>query len=297
MIRLANGHELEFLAASGSLGFDGRGWPWEWPARWVGLWDNSDFTIVLKTLTYYPRRGNLRLYNPHQVVKWLPGGIVNSIGLTNPGISVWMKKVAPKLSPKLRFIVSISPFDHTEAANMAKMLNDLDIVAIEFNASCPNSREHSAILGNIVRLESFTEHMARVSRHPIILKLSCEHEYLQIVGYLRDIIAAVSINSVPWPVAFPYSPSPLRDKYGPGGVSGRAAQPHTWKMIDELLAQGKVPVIGSSVWRYRDMLTLREKGVKAIAFGSVFIKYPWNVLCPWLPNKYIEQWRAEYRRF
>ncbi|MBI5466174.1 MAG: hypothetical protein HY974_02715, partial [Candidatus Kerfeldbacteria bacterium] len=62
MIQLANGHQLEFLAASGSLAFDGFGWPWEQPARWLKFWDPSVFTVVLKTLTFDPRSGNQRWY-------------------------------------------------------------------------------------------------------------------------------------------------------------------------------------------------------------------------------------------
>ena len=60
MIRLSNGREFEYMAASGALAYDGRGWWWEWPLRWCGLLDPSLFTIVTKTLTRHPRRGNLR---------------------------------------------------------------------------------------------------------------------------------------------------------------------------------------------------------------------------------------------
>ena len=103
MIELSNGHRLEFVAASGSLAFDGRGWPWEWPLRWVGLLDPHLFTIVVKTLFPDQWKGNLRWSHPWDVVKFISqegneinplmalaiprliGGAINAIGLTNSG--------------------------------------------------------------------------------------------------------------------------------------------------------------------------------------------------------------------
>ena len=69
MLTLSNGHSFTFMAASGALAFDGEGWPWEQPLRCLGLLDPSLFTIVTKTLTRHPRKGNLRWYNPFRVVR------------------------------------------------------------------------------------------------------------------------------------------------------------------------------------------------------------------------------------
>src|SRR3989338_3182405 len=105
MITLSSGHSFQFMAASGALAFDGRGWPWEWPLRWLGFLDPTLFTIVTKTLTRRPRPGNLRWSHPWSVVKPIgPLGIVNAIGLTNKGIEWWLKEIPPKLNPLYKTI-------------------------------------------------------------------------------------------------------------------------------------------------------------------------------------------------
>jgi len=297
MIQLSNGHKLEFLAASGSLAFDGLGWPWEQPARWLKFWDPSVFTVVLKTLTFDPRLGNQRWYNPHKVVKWLDGqGHVNSIGLTNMGFMKWCELVAPRLRPDMKFIVSITGTP-TELRLMAGRLNSFDIVAVEINASCPNSPDHSALLSNVQLVEESVKVVAEVCRHPIILKLSYQQQYLEIICSLAHTLAAVSINSVPWGIVYPGKPSPLPKKFGHGGVSGKVAQQYTWAMIDRLVRDKKVPVIGASVWDYPDLEILKAKGVGAVAFGSVFIKHRRHVFCPCLPDQYVTRWRREHGEF
>ncbi len=55
MITLSNGHKLEYVVASGALGFDGKGWFWERPLVWLGLMRPDLFTIGIRTLTYHPR--------------------------------------------------------------------------------------------------------------------------------------------------------------------------------------------------------------------------------------------------
>ena len=97
MIRLSNGHVLDHVVASGSLAFDGKGWPWERPMVAAGLIRPELFTVVLKTLTRDPRRGNLRWHSPWSCVALVPGGAVNKVGLTNPGVDWWVRDVGPKL--------------------------------------------------------------------------------------------------------------------------------------------------------------------------------------------------------
>src|SRR4030095_483102 len=142
MIELPNGHSFEYMAASGALAYDGRGWPWEWPLRWVGALDPRLFTVVTKTLTDQPRAGNLRWTHPWSCVKHFPEGVVNAVGLTNPGIDWWLKKVPPKSGEgKITLVFSITNDDPEALASMAAALNEVALKGIELNASCPNT-EH-----------------------------------------------------------------------------------------------------------------------------------------------------------
>lgn len=82
MIKLSNGYELEFLAASGALGFDGKGYWWEYPLKLLNLFDISLFAHITKTLTYLPEKGNCKRFNPFSCVKFLDNGGTQRYGTT-----------------------------------------------------------------------------------------------------------------------------------------------------------------------------------------------------------------------
>lgn len=274
MITLSNGHRFEYMAASGALAFDGRGWPWEWPLRWLGFLDPKLFTIVAKTVTSKPRRGNLRWYNPFGCVRLLQGGAVNAVGLTNPGIDWWLVVAAPRAK---RFgyamVGSITSDDVDELVEMGRRMNDAALVALEFNASCPNS--NSELMKNPDLVIEACERLKAVTKFPLLLKLSVTHDYKKIARVTEGIVEAISINSVPWSVAFPMQRSPLAN-LGGGGVSGKIAQVWTWKMLEDLAGATRTPIIASSVWEYHDIEKLRSLGAAVVSFGSVFLRYPWR---------------------
>lgn len=274
MISLSNGHSFEYMAASGALAYDGRGWPWEWPLRWLGLLDPRLFTIVTKTLTAKPRRGNLRWSHPWSVVARVPNGAVNAIGLTNPGIEWWLKSVAPQIPRRGYDIVCSIMADHAPTIGaIAAKLKDVPIRAIELNASCPNTEKE--LLGNAALVIEMVRAIRAACPHPLILKLSVVHDYVGIARACEGMVEAIAINSVPWSVVFPGELSPLA-RFGGGGVSGRAAQPWTWKMVQQLATATPIPIIGPGVWEFSDIAHLRELGAKAVSFGSIFLRYPWR---------------------
>jgi len=118
--------------------------------------------------------------------------------------------------------------------------------------------------------------------------LSYGQPYLQIAKRVGGIVEAISINSVPWKVVFGNKPSPLA-KYGGGGVSGKIAQPFTWKMVLELARGTSIPVIGASIWEYEDILRLKSLGASAYHLGAIFLPYPWR------PSAYVKCWMREQK--
>lgn len=284
------------MAASGALAFDGRGWPWEWPLRWVGLLDPSLFTIVTKTLTRLPRRGNLRWTHPWSVVKRInPShppfakggkggfgtGIVNAIGLTNKGIEWWLQQVAPKIPSDYKIIVSIEAESEKETVEMIRMLEGKKIVGIELNLSCPNtpSQDHRTT----EKILSLCHSAVGRTRHPLLAKISYTHDYLAIAKQLKG-FEAITINSIPWQALFPGRSSPLA-RFGGGGLSGKMIQPYVWKMVEEISKASNIPVIGPSVWEYEDIQKIFDHGARAVSFGSVFVHHPWR------PTLFVRKWR------
>lgn len=293
MITLSNGHSFEFVAASGALAFDGRGWPWEQPLRWAGLLKPELFTIVVKSLTLKPRRGNLRGWNPLRCVRLIRGGTVNAVGLTNPGVEAWVNKIYPGVAEATAkkgwsFVVSIAGEDLQEYMEMAIRLKECTLLkGLEINASCPNSQ--SELRQNSQAVIDTAKALKYATKLPLILKLSYTHDTVAIAKALEGVVEAISINSVPWPVVFPMKRSPLA-KFGGGGVSGRAAQTFTWKVLRDLAGETQIPVIGAGVWEYGDIGKLFGMGAKAIAFGSIFLRYPWR------PTQFVRHWRAQKNR-
>lgn len=273
MIILSNGHAFEYMASSGALGFDGYGWPWEQPWRWINVLDPKLFTSVTKTLTLPPMEGNLRWYNPLRCLRLVRGGVINAVKLSNPGTKWWCEKIGPTVdSSKISLIASIFG-EPDELAIMAAMLDKFDLVGLEINDSCPNIE--TGFLPDTAKTIAGIKAVKANSRLPLILKISVAHDVALIAKEAGCLIEALSINSVPWPIAFPGRISPL-ENLGGGGVSGKIAQPFTWEMVKKIANSTAIPAIGPSAWDFEDLEKLRIIGAKAISFGSVFIRYPWR---------------------
>jgi dihydroorotate dehydrogenase (NAD+) catalytic subunit len=273
MIRFSNGHAFEYMTASGALSFDGKGWPWEQPWRWIGLLDPTLFTSVTKTLTLRPTKGNLRWYNPFRCLRLVRGGVINAVGLSNPGIDWWCKEIGSSVdSAKIPLVVSIFG-EPEELAEMARILNGFNLVGLEINTSCPNTE--TCILHDTAKVVASCKAVKSNSSLPLILKLSVTHDVPQIVREVGNFVEAFSINSVPWAIAFPNRRSPL-ENLGDGGVSGKAAQPFTWDLVKQLTGLTTIPVIGPSVWDFNDLEKVRGLGAKAVSFGSIFMCHPWR---------------------
>ncbi len=283
MIELSNGARLEFLTGSGALGFDGRGWWWEYPLRWLGLLDPHAFTIVVKTLTLHPRRGNLRWYAPWRAVRLLPGGTVNAVGLTNPGIDWWIRTCYPRMRRMgLQTIVSVFPETVEEAHQFAEKLRPLQMEGIELNASCPNVAHASAVCHVVSLAEALS-----TAGHPLIVKLGYDQPYLEIARALEGVAEAVhAINAVPWRIVFPDKPSPLA-RLGGGAVSGEPIRPFVREAVAQLARHTRLPIIaGGGIYTVHDLEELWALGARAFSIGTLFLR------APWMPNRLVRAWHA-----
>lgn len=266
------------MVASGALAFDGQGWLWEKPLIRAGIIKPELFTTVIKTLTLNSRPGNLRWWKPWECVRLIPGGSVNKVGLTNPGIRWWCKKVAPRLNFH-RFPLVGSIFgEENELVMMAHMLNRFNLVGLEVNDSCPNTGHAMQTTRAVVDSTSAVRH---VSRHPVIVKVSVAQDYIAIAAGLAGIASAISLNSVPWEMVFPDEDSPLwrlqkKVGGGGGGVSGKPAQEFNWEAVRRLSNQGALPVIGPDIMEFEDLDRVKELGAQAVSFGAIHLRKPWK---------------------
>lgn len=301
MITLSNDHSFKYMVASGALAFDGKGWIWERALVWLGLIKPELFTVVIKSLTLHPRKGNLRWWKPWTCVRLIAGGAVNKVGLTNPGIEKWCREIGNKLDYN-KYPTAGSIFGtKDELVEMAKMLNHYPFVALEVNVSCPNSGH---ALDEAEMVIDTVKAIRQVSRHPIIIKISVNQDYIAIARGLVGIAEAISLNSVPWGTVFgrfrtsPLYPLEQKVGGGGGGVSGRPAQRYNWLAVEELAAQGHLPVIAPSVMEFEDMEKVRRLGAQAVSFGTIHLpdhpiwRRPWTLFTnPCKPTRFVQKER------
>ncbi|MDM7460120.1 MAG: tRNA-dihydrouridine synthase [bacterium] len=284
MIRFSNGEQVEFLTGSGALGFDGRGWWWEYPLRWAGILNPHDFAIVVKTLTLHPRRGNLRWYAPWRCVRLIRGGSVNAVGLTNPGVDWWLRTGYPRMRRmNLQIVVSVYPESVEEARAFARKLQPLQVTALELNASCPNVAPCEADAVSHVR--AVAQALAETG-HPLIVKVGYDQPYVAIATALEGVAEAIhAINAVPWRLVYPDRPSPLA-QLGGGGVSGEPIRPFVREAVRRLTQATRLPIIaGGGIYTLHDLQELWAMGARAFSIGTLFLR------APWLPNRLVRMWR------
>ena len=151
------------ILLSGCVGFG------EEYTRIKGFSNTEVGAVCLKGTTLEPRLGN----KPHRIAE-TPNGMLNSIGLQNPGTEVVIDEIMPSLKKnETRFIINISGSSVEEYGEIAKHFDDTDIDAIEINISCPNIKEGGVAFGNDPEMSFRVVEICRKNTtKPIITKLS-----------------------------------------------------------------------------------------------------------------------------
>lgn len=295
MITLSNGHSFVVATAAGALGYDGRGYWWEkYGLIPLGVIDPSLFTIITKTLTIKPRRGNVRWWRPCVWPLAWSGGAVNQMGLPNPGIHWLMRQYDLGRFPAkgLPTIVSVTPESPDEGYHMARLLDRIpDIKGIEVNVSCPNVKNKP------MDKEEKVEHIRKVFRgtrgatdHPVGIKLGWLDPYREVCDILDGEADWFDlINTVPWGTVFPTKTTPMRFQgLDSGGVSGPAIAKYAEDALRNVYyfhADGltrndppRTPIIsGGGVTSGEIGLRRLANGAAAVTVGTTFLTRPWRV--------------------
>ena len=224
--------------------------------------------IVTKTVTIEPREGN----KEPRIVK-TPSGILNSVGLENPGIHEFMKDILP-LFMGLNVYVSIYGNTIDEFVYLASILNvAYNLKGIEINFSCPNI--NSPVFSN-EKIKQIIKKIKLVTDLPIIAKLSPSYNVIEAGKSAQEAeINAISVmNTIPGMVI-----DVKNKKYAlgnkVGGLSGPAIKPIAVKLVHELVREVNVPVIGiGGITCLEDALQFFMVGAKAIQVGSASINNP-----------------------
>jgi len=255
------------IAASGTFGY-GR--------EYAGIIDVSRLGgICTKGLTLNPRPGNtgVRVWET-------PAGLLNSIGLENPGIAAFIEKELPflrKLGPAV--IANLSGSTVEEYAQGAALLNESEVDMIELNISCPNVKAGGMTFGlDPLAAASVTEPVRRaLTRKPLMVKLSPNAPDLAAVAdaCVNSGADAISLVNTFKAMAIDIQTrKPVFDNIS-AGLSGLAIKPIALRMVWELCDTVSVPVVGlGGISCADDALEFLMAGAAAVQVGSATFSHP-----------------------
>ncbi len=239
---------------------------------------NADVgALCLKGTTLEPRLGNI----PHRIAE-TPGGMLNAIGLQNPGTQVVINDIMTGLDKtQARFIINISGSSVEEYGEIAKRFNDTDIDAIEVNISCPNVKEGGVAFGNDPDMSYRVVEICRKNTSkPLITKLSPNQT--DIAFSAQRCIDAGSdglavINTLTGMAIDTKSRKSIIGN-NQGGLSGPAIKPIALLKVHQVYQVSKkykVPIIGQGgVTTANDALEFLIAGSATVGIGTALFYDP-----------------------
>jgi dihydroorotate dehydrogenase (NAD+) catalytic subunit len=225
-------------------------------------------SFVTKTVTPAPRKGN-----PPPRIAEVEGGMLNSIGLQNPGIDVFLSNVLPRLTELgVPIWVSVGGFSAADFAGVCERLDERDDVAtIELNLSCPNVEEAPESSAQIVAA------CRAATTKPLYAKLSPASWDLAEAARAVVGVGADGLSLVNTIRALALDPATLRPKLARavGGYSGPALKPIALACVDACAHAVEVPIVGmGGVRTGLDVLELVAVGATAAALGTILFSDP-----------------------
>lgn len=270
-LRLAN----PILVASGTFGY----------AREMAAY--IDFRrlggVIPKTVTLLPRLGN----PPPRTVE-TPSGMLNSIGLDNDGLEVFIEKHLPYLlSLGTAVIVNIAGKDEDEFVAMARRLDEFDeLAALELNVSCPNVTGGVDYGTDPAKTESVVRAVRDSCELPIVAKLTPN------VANVPEIAAAAAaggadavslINTVQGMAVDWRRRRPVLGN-GIGGLSGPAIKPVALRIVWQVAKAVKIPIIGvGGIQSLDDVMEFIVAGASAVQIGTA------NFYAPGLAGRLVKE--------
>ena len=260
---------------SGCVGFG------EEYTRVEGFSNRDAGAIVLKGTTREPRLGN----PPHRVSE-TPMGMLNAIGLQNPGVDVVITKILPALDfSETRFIANVCGSTIEDYVEVTRRFEDSPIDAIEINISCPNIKEGGVQFGNYPEMSARVVAACRaVTKKPLITKLSPNQTDIR--DNARHCIEAGTdalavINTVTGMSIDVNTRRPIIGNVQ-GGLSGPAIKPIALLKVHqvyEVARRHNVPIIGQGgVCSANDALEFLIAGATAVGVGTALFYDP--LVCP-----------------
>ncbi|MBI0121555.1 dihydroorotate dehydrogenase [Lactobacillus kullabergensis] len=237
--------------------------------------------LIIKTATPNPRLGN-----PQPQIAVLDNGVLNSVGLTNPGID---KVISEKLSnlkkqyPALPIIASVGGESEEGYIEVAQKLSDSKLVnALEINVSCPNVAQGGMAFGVHPRVvEKLTAAIKNTVDLPVFVKLTPNVTDIVALAQAAETGGADGLSLINTVTGMRINIKTRKPLLGNnfGGYSGPAVKPIALYQINQVRRVTNLPIIGmGGIASAEDVVEFMLAGANAVAVGSAHFKDP--LACP-----------------
>ncbi len=255
------------VTASGTFGF---GYEYD---EYAPLSEYGGFAS--KGLTRLPRGGN----KPPRIAE-TPSGILNSVGLQNPGVEVFAEHLMPEMAKKFdtNVIANMSGNTIEEYAEMAEILSGTDAALIEMNISCPNVKHGGLAFGtNAAVVEELTKEVKKRCKKPLVVKLSPNVTSVTEIARAAEAGGADGLSLINTLLGMKIDINIRRPVLAnnTGGLSGPAVKPVAVRMVHEVYNAVKIPIIGmGGVMSGEDVIEFMIAGARLVALGTGLFAKP-----------------------
>lgn len=255
------------IAASGTFGF-GREYGKFYPLEKLG-------GISCKGITLKRRDGN-----PPPRIAETPSGILNAVGLQNPGVDVFINEDLPWLKKQNTVVIAnIAGNTPEEYCEMAEKLSDTDIDMIEMNISCPNVKSGGVQFGTSCEsVGAITDAVRRHCTKPLIVKLSPNVTDIASIAKSAEANGADAISMINTLTGMRIDINTRRPiiRNNTGGMSGPAVFPVAVRMVWQVSNAVKIPIIGmGGISTWQDAAEMLIAGASALQIGTVLFSDPY----------------------
>ncbi|MBQ6758183.1 MAG: dihydroorotate dehydrogenase [Selenomonadaceae bacterium] len=229
--------------------------------------------VMVKCITPKPRRGNDGVR-----ITETPSGMLNAIGLENPGVEKFLSNILPRIKDKMNVIVNVSGSSVEDYGKLAEFLDVDGVAALELNISCPNVKDGGIIFGTDARQAAAVTSVAKKSTSkPVIVKLSPNVTDITEIARACEAAGADCLSLINTLMGMEINIQTWRPTLGnvTGGLSGGAIKPVALRMVWQVADAVKVPIIGmGGIRSASDAAEFFLAGASAVAIGTANFAEP-----------------------
>lgn len=234
--------------------------------------------VVTKGVASVPWPGN-----PTPRIAETPSGMLNAIGLQNPGIDVFAARDIPFLKQyDTKIIVNVCGKTTEDYLKVVERLGDEPVDGLEINISCPNVKEGGIAFGQDPKaVEAITRACKQYAKQPIIMKLSPNVTDITVMAKAAEAGGADAISLINTLTGMKIDVNrrcfALANKTG--GLSGPAIHPVAVRMVYQVAGAVKLPIIGmGGIQTWEDAMEFILAGATAVAVGTANFHNPYATL-------------------